>query len=102
MRNFAIGSIAVLTALLALGPAASAQQAPAGNAGAAPPRPGMEVPLITPGPGWKACPHCENEAYKKEDRKKVNVDNHKFDPQDLTGIWSGNPDDLEVNGTPLN
>ena len=57
--------------------------------------------MVTPGPGWKACPHCENEAYKKEDRKKANVDTRPFDAHDLSGIWSGNPNDLEVNGNPL-
>jgi hypothetical protein len=67
-----------------------------------PPRPGLEVPLVTPGPGWKACPHCENEAYKMRDRKKANVDTRSFDPHDLSGIWNGSPEDLEVNGAPLN
>jgi len=103
MRSFAIFSIVLLTTLLTLGPVASAQQgAPGQAADATPARPGLEVPLVTPGPGWKACPHCENEGYKKEDRKKANVDTRPFDAHDLSGIWSGNPKDLEVNGTPLN
>jgi hypothetical protein len=62
----------------------------------------LEVPLVTPGPGWKACPHCENEAYKKQDRKKANVDKRPLSAHDLSGIWSGNPNDLEVNGMPMN
>jgi len=94
-----------LLAFLVLSPAlaqrgAAGQPAGQGN-DANPPRPGFEVPLVTPGPGWKACPHCENEAYKKEDRKKANVDTRAFDAHDLSGIWSGNPNDLEVNGAPL-
>jgi hypothetical protein len=102
MRTVAIVSLVVLATLLTLARAASAQQGAAGQtAGATPPRPGLEVPLVTPGPGWKACPHCENEAYKAEDRKKANVDTHPFNTHDLSGIWSGNPKDLEVNGTPL-
>jgi hypothetical protein len=62
----------------------------------------LEVPLVTPGPGWKACPHCENEAYAEEDRKKANVDTHTFDVHDISGVWNGNPKDLTVNGIPLN
>src|SRR5437868_3147128 len=99
MRKFAIVSIASFSTLLIFAPLAFAQQqAP----GATPPRPGLEVPLVTPGPGWKACPHCENEAYKMEDRKKTNADKRPFDAHDISGIWNGNPKDLEVNGTPLN
>ena len=110
MRHLVIVSVLsfatlLIFALLILSPAL-AQQGAAGQsagqaAGANPPRPGFEVPLVTPGPGWKACPHCENEAYKKEDRKKASVDTRPFDAHDLSGIWSGNPNDLEVNGTPL-
>lgn len=115
MRHFAMISVLLsatllVLALLILAPPALAQQGAAGQAprqapgqaaDANPPRPGFEVPLITPGPGWKACPHCENEAYKKEDRKKASVDTRPFDAHDISGIWSGNPNDLEVNGTPL-
>jgi len=103
MQNFAIVSIVPLATLLTFSPAAFAQRgAPGQTADATPARPGLEVPLVTPGPGWKACPHCENEGYKKEDRKKANVVMRPFDAHDLSGIWSGNPNDLEVNGTPLN
>ena len=101
MRNFAIVSIALLATLM-FRPIAFAQQGAAGQTSdAKPERPGLEVPLVTPGPGWKACPHCENEAYKTEDRKKANVDKRPFDAHDISGIWSGNPHDLEVNGMPL-
>jgi hypothetical protein len=50
-------------------------------------RPGMEVPLITPGPGWKTCPRCENDAHIEDGRQKANVDTHAFDPRDLSGVW---------------
>ena len=106
MRTLAVLSVLLLATLLLLSlpilaPVARAQRPAAQTEGATPPRPGFEVPLVTPGPGWKACPHCENEAYKKEDRKKASVDTRPFDAHDLSGIWSGNPNDLEVNGTPL-
>jgi len=103
MRSFAIVSIALLATLLALRPVAFAQQGgPGQTADAKPPRPGLEVPLVTPGPGWKACPHCENEAYAAEGRKKANVDTRPFDMHDISGVWNGNPNDLTVNGIPLN
>jgi len=103
MRNLAILSTLLLATLLPLQPAASAQRgAPNQTGGATPPRPGLEVPLVTPGPGWKACPHCENEGYASEGRKKANVDTHPFNKHDLSGIWSGNPDDLAGNGIPIN
>ncbi|PYU19772.1 MAG: hypothetical protein DMG30_23260 [Acidobacteria bacterium] len=103
MRNFATVALVLSATLLTLRPVASAQQgAPPGqNADAKPPRPGLEVPLVTPGPGWKACPRCENEGYIAEGRKKVNVDTRPFDAHDISGVWSGNPNDLEANGTPL-
>jgi hypothetical protein len=103
MRNFATVGIVLSATLLTLKPVASAQQgAPGQNADANPPRPGLEVPLVTPGPGWKACPRCENEGYMAEDRKKVKADTRPFDAHDISGVWSGNPNDLEANGTPLN
>src|ERR1700730_17833654 len=61
MRYYAIVSIAILATPLTFGLVASAQQgAPGQTVDAKPPRPGLEVPLITPGPGWKPCAHCEN------------------------------------------
>jgi len=101
MRNLGV-SLLVLATLPALAPMAFAQQGAAAQ-GARPgmPRPGLEVPLVTPGPGWEACPRCENEGYMAEDRKKENVDKRPFDPHDISGVWSGNTSDLEGNGTQL-
>src|SRR5258706_16482125 len=65
-------------------------------------KPGLEVPLITPGPGWDACPRCKNDAYAAAAREKAQVDTHAFDPHNLSGVWSGDPADLNTNGTPLN
>ena len=99
MRKFAI----VLSAtLLTVRPVASAQQGVPDQAAPKPPRPGLEVPLVTPGPGWKACPRCENEGHISQDREKAKVDTRPFDAHDISGVWSGNPNDLEANGTPLN
>lgn len=75
MRNIAILSAGVFVILLAWSPLALAQ------------RPGLEVPLVTPGSGWKTCPRCENDAHMEDDRKKANVDTHAFDPHDLSGVW---------------
>jgi len=103
MRHFVIVSMVITATLLTFRLVASAQQgAPGQTADAKPPRPGLEVPLVTPGPGWKACPHCENEAYKADGRKKANVDTRAFNLHDIAGVWSGNPNDLEVNGLPMN
>ena len=103
MRHFVIVSMVITATLLTFRLVASAQQgAPSQTADAKPPRPGLEVPLVTPGPGWKACPHCENEAYKADGRKKANVDTRAFNLHDIAGVWSGNPNDLEVNGLPMN
>jgi hypothetical protein len=103
MRHFVIVSMVITAMLLTFRLVASAQQgAPGQTADAKPPRPGLEVPLVTPGPGWKACPHCENEAYKADGRKKANVDTRAFNLHDIAGVWSGNPNDLEVNGLPMN
>src|SRR5260370_40880466 len=103
MGKFAIVSIVLLATLLAFRPIAPAQPGAAGKTrNAPPPKPGLEVPLVTPGQGWKACPHCENEAYAAEDRKKANVDTHALNAHDISGVWAGSPKDLTVNGIPLN
>jgi len=102
MRRLAIASVVFWGMLHALSPTASAQQkAPEETVTSQPPRPGLEVPLVTPGPGWKACAHCENEAYKTEDRKKANVDTRPFNVHDISGVWSGNRKDLELPGMAL-
>lgn len=104
MRNLAVSLLALAT-LAAFGPIALAQQG-ATASGQTPPvnsseRPGLEVPLVTPGPGWEPCPRCENQGYMAEGRKKQNVDTRPFDAHDISGVWSGNPADLETNGTRL-
>ena len=103
MRSFAILSLGVLVMLPVLEPGGFAQ-------GGFPQRrnvdpnnqPGLEVPVVTPGPGWKACPRCTNGAHMRDFRRKENVDNRPFDKHDLAGVWSGDPMNIEANGTVLN
>ena len=78
MRHIVVPGFVLLATGLAFGPAAWGQ------------KPGLEVPLITPGPGWKPCPRCENEAHVAEDRRKANVDTRPFDRHDLSGVWGDN------------
>lgn len=101
MKTHVLLGTVLLPALLALAPGASGQQR-AADQGTKPPKPGLEVPLVTPGPGWKACAHCKNEAYAEESRKNAKVDTRQFNAHDLSGIWSGTPEDLTVNGIPIN
>jgi hypothetical protein len=95
MRNFAVVGFLSLAALLPFAPSAMAQQAT--NPGIQ--KPGLEVPVITPGPGWKTCPRCKNEARADADRKKENVDARPFDKHDISGVWSGTPANLDDNGS---
>ena len=98
MRNLAIVGVVLLMMLAVFGAVGFAQGGAGQTAG---PEPGLEVPLITPGPGWKACPRCQNDAYTAEDRRRANVETRKFDPRDIAGVWSGNPSNLGANGTAL-
>src|SRR5580704_178776 len=75
MQKLAMVSAALLLGILNLAPYIFAQQ------------PGLEVPLVTPGPGWKPCPRCENPAHIADERQKMNVDTHSFDSHDLSGVW---------------
>ena len=96
MRNLAIFSAGLFVVSLAYGPSMWAQGPPPVN------KPGLEVPVVVPGPGWKTCPRCKNDDRAAADRAKAQVDTHKFDPRDITGVWSGTPSDLGANGTTLN
>jgi hypothetical protein len=76
MRNIVI--LGVSFALLAFSPFALAQGT------------GLEIVPVTPGPGWKTCPRCQNPARVADDRKKTAVDTKPFDPHDLSGVWGNN------------
>jgi len=88
MRNFAIVSVVLLATLLAFSPVALAQ------------RPGIEIPVVTPGPGWKTCPRCENDAHIADDREKAKVDTHAFDKHDISGVWGDNGIELDLKTLP--
>ena len=96
MRNSGFVSAVLLATILGFGPVALCQSV------STMPKPGVEVPLVTPGPGWKACPRCMNDGHATAARAKANVDTREFDPHDISGVWSGTPADLGANGTPLN
>jgi hypothetical protein len=95
MRNIVIITFMLLASLPAFRSVAFAQRE------SAVPKPGIEVPLVTPGPGWKACPRCINDGYAAEARKLAKVDTRPFDAHDISGVWSGDLTDLGANGTPL-
>jgi len=95
MRNLATSSLVLFAALAAFGPGAFAQQPPRPGID----KPGLEVPVITPGPGWKTCPRCKNEARAAADREQAKVDTRQFDKHDITGVWSGTPMNLDDNGS---
>ena len=63
-------------------------------------KPGLEVPLVTPGPGWKTCPRCENDAHVADDREKAHVDTRPFDLHDLSGVWGNNGIELDLKTLP--
>src|ERR1051325_9262174 len=59
MRSFAILSLGVLVMLPVLEPGGFAQAGFPQRRNVDPNnQPGLEVPVVTPGPGWKACPRC--------------------------------------------
>jgi len=88
MRKTVLAAAAALTAMLSWSPFASAQA------------PGLEVPLITPGPGWKTCPRCENPAHIKDDREKAHVDTHPFNAHDISGVWGDDGIELDLKTLP--
>src|ERR1700730_11898156 len=93
MRKKALLGIPLLAVLLVWWSFASAQQAgkqPAGQSGqqSGQQGAGLDVPLITPGPGWLTCPRCVNGAHVRENWKEYKVDGHPFDPHDLSGVWA--------------
>ena len=42
---------------------------------------------IAPPPGWKTCPRCQNNADRVQIWKDEKVDQHPFNPKDLSGVW---------------
>src|SRR5487761_490203 len=61
---------------------------------------GLQVPQATPGPGWKPCPRCQNQAHIDYDRAQAHVDTRKFDPHDISGVWGDNGIELDLKTLP--
>jgi len=89
MRKTVIGAT-VLSAALATSFFATAQKRVTG----------LDVPVVTPGPGWKACPRCVNQAHIDDDRAKAEVDTRQFDKHDISGVWGDNGVELDVKSVP--
>ncbi len=94
MRNVTIVSIVILAAILGSSPAASAQKLVLGK------EPGIEVPEVTAGPGWKTCPRCQNNGHIKAAHDKYKVDGHAFNPHDISGVWGNNGINLDMKTVP--
>jgi hypothetical protein len=91
MRKFAIAGVLLFAASLASGRVSFAQAIRGG---------GLGIPVVTPGPGWKTCPRCENTAHVEDDRKKANVDTRPFDKHDISGVWGDNGIELDLKTLP--
>jgi hypothetical protein len=62
-------------------------------------RPGRELPEVTPGPGWKTCPRCQNPDQEAAAREKVGA-NQPFNPRDLSGVWGNDGIPLTASALP--
>jgi hypothetical protein len=84
MRKLFAISMLALALVAGSAPAPSAQQKPLTVADFE--RPGRELPENAPGPGWKACPRCQN-----PDQVAASLERYKptgqFNPRDLNGVW---------------
>ena len=96
MRNTILVALTVMLSILLFFPLSSSAQIVIGK------EPGTEIPEVTPGPGWKTCPRCQNNGHIAADQVKYKVDGHPFDPHDLSGVWgnTGLPPDMK-NRPPL-
>ena len=55
---------------------------------------------ITPGPGWKTCPRCQNDEQFKASLEQYKVKDHPFNPRDLSGIWGNFGTRLDMKNVP--
>jgi hypothetical protein len=70
MRNTILIALTVMLAILLFFPLASSAQIVIGK------EPGAEIPEVTPGPGWKTCPRCQNNGHMAADQVKYKVDGY--------------------------
>src|SRR5215467_14088944 len=64
-------------------------------------RPGRDLPQVTPGPGWKTCPQCQNPDAIEATREKLFANPPSFNPRDISGVWmakSGTFAPLDMKG----
>jgi len=95
MRRTIVVTLGLALMLLAVfWPAAESAQLQIGK------EPGLEVPEVTAGPGWKTCPRCQNNAHIGAARDKYKVVGHPFNPHDLSGVWGNNGIQLDKNTIP--
>ena len=95
MRNTIIVTLGLVLAVALFCPlASSAQKLVIGK------EPGIEVPEVTAGPGWKTCPRCQNNGHIAAAREKYKVDGHPFNAHDLTGVWGNNGILLDSKAVP--
>jgi hypothetical protein len=84
MRTLSMLLITLVAAAAVFGPVTFGQAPNAATRGAAvQPIP----PSVEPPEGWKRCPRCQNNQDRQEARAKYGIDNHPFDPRDLSGVW---------------
>jgi hypothetical protein len=67
MRNTILIALTVMFAILLFFPLASSAQIVIGK------EPGTEIPEVTPGPGWKTCPRCQNNGHMPADHHFAEV-----------------------------
>ena len=84
MRSTIVGTFGLALLVAVFWPTAASAQLVIGK------EPGLEVPEVTAGSGWKTCPRCQNNAHIADAREKYKVDGHPFDPHDLSGVWGNN------------
>ena len=53
-----------------------------------------------PPAGWLICPRCQGPRDRAQARERYKVDNHAFDPHDLSGIWGNYGIELDVMNVP--
>ena len=87
MRTLVMASIVSVGMIFVLSSTAWAQESPEGEA----------WPEVTPGPGWKTCPRCQNQDHVDAWQERLDVEGHPFDPNDLSGVWY-NDDDQGIGG----
>jgi hypothetical protein len=92
--RYTIPILSIVMLIAVFWPPASAQQLQLGK------EPGLEVPEVTAGPGWKTCPRCQNNAHIRAARETYKVDGHPFNPRDLSGVWGNNGIDLDWKTLP--